>query len=154
MAVLHADDPADGLHRVCQALSLHVDGEPQLTDGYEATRRDFQGIGLGTFGPWVLLVGKYLDWEIPESLFEGSAQGLAFFASENRGGTNHVRLFEGGQPVAHWEEAGEKDEHPLFADIPEDTHPFDLVGLVVERVVGAKPLELLDRPMFQVIRSR
>jgi hypothetical protein len=151
MAVLVADDPADGLHQVCETLSLGPSGEPSFTDLGEATHSDFEGLGIGTFGPCVILVGKNLHWRVPERAFAGFALGLLFFSSENWGGTNEVRIFEHGRQVASWEEAGAQDaEHPLLAGLPDDLHPFDRVQRVAERVLGVEPLGLLEQPLFVI----
>lgn len=155
MAVFRGEDPVDELYRLLRALQADAEHGRRmvergtLVDGYEATGRDFEGIGLGTFGPCALLVGSGMHW-LHGPVIEGSTLALTFFASENRGGTNEISVHVGGRTVASWYEAGELEPgtHPLLEDLPEELHPFDRVEQVVERVLGAKPVEVLERPLF------
>ena len=148
MMVSWGDDPADELLRVSEALGLFA-GEPLFTTVGDAMRRDFEGIGIGTFGPFVLLVAPSMAWRANEPALVGCTHALVFHASENMGGTNIVHVHAHGRQVAAWEEAGERDiPHPLLADLPDELHPFDRVQQVAERVLGVRPLELLEVPLF------
>jgi hypothetical protein len=149
MVVLQSDEPADELWRVCRELGLTAYGEPAFTEGHEATGRDFRRVALGVHGRCVILVSEELHWRVPDPLLEGAQLGLVFFASENWGGTNHIRIFEGGRHTATWEEEGTQDQdHPLLQGLPEGLHPFDRIQQIAERVLGDKPLDVLDRPMI------
>jgi hypothetical protein len=151
MVVLAAEDPAEELHRVCTALDLSPRADPFFVTGYEATGRDFDDLGIGSFGRCVVIVAPEAQLALHGPVLDGSPLALSFFASENRGGANQLEIYAHGRQVGEWDEwgAGTGGElHPLLQGLPDDLHPFDRIARVVERVLGATPVDVLHRPLF------
>ena len=149
IAIAQGDDLDALEHEIAAAFGLQDEGV-RTTFG-EATRRDYSThhAAVGVLDDNLLLLHHWpvdLLWEnVP-----GSRLTLAFFASENRGGTNHFRILEYGQEVRSYHEPTPRyledvddfgPRHPLEQGLHYDidVHPFDYIDALASRVLGRSP---------------